>query len=314
MKVAKAWAIEYQGLKYGWGQDLDRREIVTLGKVADAYHEKMSKRISPGYLEQITIAIASKGQILDFFKSLTRIQEITAGRIMDYVEHLREIGLSGVTINKRLSVLSGILKHAALYGWIDQVPYIQRAQEERAKVGRRIPPDDLERIMTAAESVSMSALLFVVLGRYSGLRRGEILALQWDDIDFKAGVIRLREQKNRTDMPAPLFESREYLERVPPEERKGHVITWQGKPVKNYRRTWASVMALAGVDYDTHDLRRSFISALEESQKYSNTEIAVLARHKETQTQERYKHADLFDAMGKWGDQAERPRLIVNNS
>jgi integrase len=49
--------------------------------------------------------------------------------------------------------------------------------------------DVLDRLVTAAEKVSTGALGMVLLGADAGLRRGEIVGLEWTDIDFKRGQI-----------------------------------------------------------------------------------------------------------------------------
>jgi len=48
---------------------------------------------------------------------------------------------------------------------------------------------DYERLVEAAGKISPETLALVLLGGDAGLRRGEMLALEWSDIDFRRSVL-----------------------------------------------------------------------------------------------------------------------------
>jgi len=97
--------------------------------------------------------------------------------------HLRD--RAPKTVNNVLTVLNTLLKKAVEWGIIERMPCVVRLLP--------IPPpsapfhdfEDFERFVHAAEKRSHEAYLVVLLGGEAGLRRGEITALQWGDVDLK---------------------------------------------------------------------------------------------------------------------------------
>jgi integrase len=88
------------------------------------------------------------------------------------------------TVNNVLAVLSVLLKKAVEWQVIDRVPCTIRLL--------RVPKpsisfhdfDEYERLLDAAWNIDRDAFLIVLLGGEAGLRCGEILALDWSDIDM----------------------------------------------------------------------------------------------------------------------------------
>jgi integrase len=89
------------------------------------------------------------------------------------------------TVNNVLTVLNMMLKKAVEWGEIDRVPCSIRLLP--------VPPpsapfhdfEDYERLVAAARVRGHDAYLVVLLGGEAGLRRGEIAALQWIDVDVR---------------------------------------------------------------------------------------------------------------------------------
>ena len=126
----------------------------------------------------------------------------------------------------------------------------------------------------------------------TGCRLTEVLTLRWDDVDRKAGELRLREAKTGARMvaltPAALRVLSE-LRRVP---RSPWVFAGSTpeRHLSNLTKYWHQVRAHAGVeDVRIHDLRHSFASralALGESL----TMIGSLLGHSDVGTTARYAH------------------------
>jgi integrase len=89
------------------------------------------------------------------------------------------------TVNNVLTVLNTMLKKAIEWGDIERMPASIRLLP--------IPPpsapfhdfDEFEKLVEAARTRSPDAHLVVLLGGEAGLRRGEIAALQWTDVDMR---------------------------------------------------------------------------------------------------------------------------------
>lgn len=95
------------------------------------------------------------------------------------------------TVNNVLAVLSRALRSAWEWGLIPAMPRI-------ALLKRRTPEmswyelHDYRRLVDGASKVGTDALCLVLLAGSAGLRRGEIIALKWTDLDMGRGVIRVQ--------------------------------------------------------------------------------------------------------------------------
>jgi integrase len=98
----------------------------------------------------------------------------------------------------------------------------------------------------------------------TGMRRGEILSLKWDQI--KDGLIYLTETKTSEPREIPINDALEDLfKRI--RKRKGfrskYVFTFRGKPVKEIKTAFKPALKRAGIeDFRFHDLRHTFASQL----------------------------------------------------
>jgi integrase len=126
----------------------------------------------------------------------------------------------------------------------------------------------------------------ILLGLDSGMRRGEILKLEWKDIDFETGIIKIlgthtKTQKTRT---APLTKRTvAELSALPNFGTIGKVF-----PFNDFKRSWATAVRLATIDgLHFHDLRRTFITRLQAG-GVSIGIAAELAGHSRLETTRRH--------------------------
>jgi integrase len=89
------------------------------------------------------------------------------------------------TVNNVLTVLSKLLKVAVKWKVIKSMP----CTIDLLKVARGTPSSyefsEYARLVEAAAKIDARTHLAVLLGGDAGLRRGEILALRWCDVDFR---------------------------------------------------------------------------------------------------------------------------------
>jgi integrase len=92
------------------------------------------------------------------------------------------------------AILSGAMNAAVRWGWITYNPMPSVKLPAKKRPQPRPPTSaQMARIVEAAWAASSEWGLYVWLSAVIGARRGEIVALQWDDIDLSAGVVRLDE-------------------------------------------------------------------------------------------------------------------------
>jgi len=105
-------------------------------------------------------------------------------------------GLSARTVQHHHRVLSEALSHAVKWGLIarnvaDAVDPPKPSRPEMAILS----PADVDRLLDVAEETPYDALIFAAL--YSGLRRGELLGLKWQDIDLLMATISVTKSLQR---------------------------------------------------------------------------------------------------------------------
>ena len=124
----------------------------------------------------------------------TRLREIRRGTLNQLVGKLQAQGLSASTVRNILMPLRAIFRRAIDLELVAVNPTAGLALPQDG--GRR------ERFATAAE---LGLLLAVLPARdrpvwataaYAGLRRGELMALRWSDVDLGAGVIHVKRSHN----------------------------------------------------------------------------------------------------------------------
>ncbi len=93
------------------------------------------------------------------------------------------------TVNNVLTVLSTLLKVAVEWNVIDQAPCSVRLLHVSQPVAAFHDFDAFERLVEAAKLDEPVAPLIVLLGAEAGLRCGEMIALEWPDVDLMTGQL-----------------------------------------------------------------------------------------------------------------------------
>jgi integrase len=147
-----------------------------------------------------------------------RLCDLTAGQIVKMYDHLRTAGstraakgggrasgpLSESTVHKAHVVLGAALDHAVETGMLRTNPVLAVPKKNRPKQRSHSRPE--MRTWTSEEA---RAFLEAAAGdRYApiydldlntGLRRGELAGLRWEDIDLDAAVLRVRRNRVSVD-------------------------------------------------------------------------------------------------------------------
>jgi integrase len=117
------------------------------------------------------------------------VVEVTRGDVQRFVDSLLASGIAPSTIRNTVNPLRVIFRQALLYGEVAVNPTVGvQLPAVRGKRDRVAAPEEAARLL---ELVPDQDRAIWATAMYAGLRRGEMFALLWSDIDFERGVIHI---------------------------------------------------------------------------------------------------------------------------
>jgi len=197
--------------------------------------------------------------------------------------------------NRVLEVLRKALNLSIRWGWIEKNPadgFRRNAEHSREKY---LTKDDYDRVFGALDRMpnrkAANAIRLLIL---TGARRGEVLGLEWQDLDLELGIWNRppHKSKDRKRKRIPISNEALILLRTMRETAEGNHLfpTSTGSPLPDINRPWRWLRDEIGIpDLRVHDLRHSFASVLVSSGETLET-IGKLLGHSQYQTTMRYAH------------------------
>jgi len=133
-----------------------------------------------------------------------RLQEISTDDCARLIVSMRAQGLSPKTIAGALVPLGRVFSLALRRELVTDNPLRRLERSERPRITRReqrvLTHDEITRLLAASLP---SYRPFLASALYTGMRLSELLGLTWDEVDFEAGLIRVRYQLSRARKDAP---------------------------------------------------------------------------------------------------------------
>lgn len=193
----------------------------------------------------------------------TKASEITTQKIDRFIEQKQNAGYANATINRWLEALRRSFKlgQDSVPPLVYKAPKIDKLQENNVREGFL----EHEQYLALRNELPDHQRLILVIGYHLGMRRGEILQLRWDQVDWHANLIRLekRQTKGKQARVAPLYgELRAWLEMAysaRPEECP-FIVSWRGEGITVVKTAWNKARERAKVPgLLVHDLRRTAV-------------------------------------------------------
>ncbi len=134
-----------------------------------------------------------------------RLDKITGRHIQQFINDLTLNGknmltgnpISRKTVVHHLSFISDVFSYAVKMDMISDNPCRRVTVPKGEKKEKEIYTiKEVEQLLTLLEQEPMKYRTFFTLAIYSGFRRGELLGLEWKDIDFENSIISVRRTSN----------------------------------------------------------------------------------------------------------------------
>ncbi|MCL2124087.1 MAG: site-specific integrase [Desulfovibrionaceae bacterium] len=123
-----------------------------------------------------------------------KLQKLNPHSIQQCYNDMQRVkGLSPKTIKNTHGVFHSALKKAQRLGYIQRNPAdnIALPRIERPEI-QPLPENILPAFLKAVQGHELEAVFFVTV--FTGMRKGEVLGLTWDNVDFERGTLCVRQQ------------------------------------------------------------------------------------------------------------------------
>lgn len=198
-------------------------------------------------------------------KKLSQVKLVT---LEDFANTRLTNGLAPATVNRDLRHIRAALRWGKRRGLISEVPEFKSLFiKENRKKPTIIPEEDFVAMIRALRKPDLRLTkrpaewwrIFLYVAYYIGARRGEILSLSWDDVNFSTLEIRVaastsKSRKERVvPMAADLAEVlRQWKTQTPLNGPRDPVLPWPYDTYRQLYEDWHRVQTAAGIPEGSH--------------------------------------------------------------
>jgi len=301
-KRGNVWWIRYAGPDGKIRFESSRKKEVMEGKdPADTKRVKQHffKELAEIYLEwaQRQKAFERKffitKQLLENFENVP-LKHFNTRLVEEYQTKVLNDGKVNATANRHLATLKHMFTKAVEWEMVGEETLKKvRRVKLLAENNKRLRYLSQEECQALVDACIPHLKPIVITALNTGMRRGEILSLEWEKhVDLKHGYILLDVTKNGERREIPINqELRETLEKHPKTTDSPYVfVSKRGGRFKDIRESYKSALEKVGIkDFRFHDLRHTFASHLVMA-GVDITTVKELLGHKTISMTLRYAH------------------------
>ena len=230
-----------------------------------------------------------------------RVRNITPKMIEDY-KVMREREVTGATVNRDLALLKHFYNTMIAWGYAKENP-VRGVRYFKETMGppRFLTEEEIVRLLDACERIQgwnkttpyLKAIILLALN--TGLRKGNLMALRWDQVDLQRRLITVPRTKNGEFHIVPMSDAVvDELRRLLKQRLQGaeYVFAPPGKDAqRDLRKAWVRVKRESGISptFRFHDLRHTFASYLV-MKGVDLRSVQTLMGHKDITMTLRYSH------------------------
>jgi len=298
---AEKWArdLETQVDVAGFVPDTKLAEQTTLAQILARYRDEISPMKRSASTETIRINAMLRRDVCHRTLALLNSADIAAYRD----ERLKTV--APATVIRELNTISHAIDIAQREWGIhlarNPSKMVRRPSAPKGRT-RRLEGDEEQKLLAACDTGRTPLMKpLIILAVETGMRRGEMLGLQWNQIDLDKRIVHLSLTKNGEARDVPLstraVETLKGLMQFPNRDAE------RVFPVSpnSIRLAWEHLRVRAGVgDLHLHDLRHEAVSRLFEK-GLDIMQVSTISGHKTLSMLKRYTHLKAVDLVSRLG-------------
>lgn len=272
--------------------DRSEAERTTLSALLVRYRNEITPRKKGCKQEKSRITVILDHSITERSLATLRSSDFAAYRD----DRLQQV--SGTTVIKELNLLAHVIDTARRDWSINTdnpVRLIKRPKANRGR-DRRLSPGEEQKLIASTASHELRNMITIAIE--TGMRRGEMLGMRWQHIDFHKSILYIPDTK--TDVPRfiPLSSRATAVLHGLPRRMDGRVF---GIRPQSVTQAFERARIRAGISNLTfHDLRHEAANRLFE-RGLGSMEVSAVTGHKTLQMLKRHTHLKAENLVAKLG-------------
>jgi integrase len=291
------WAAQRKAIEDGSWETTSKPNRLTLGDGVTQYreHSKAHHRSFSTYVEN------GLSVLENFLGSETPLKDITTADLEQLkLNRLQDDKVAKATVDKNIAVAKSFFSWCILQGLTSSNPVtkVKLFHEDNERVRFLDPETEYPKLLVEAKNGPWYLAPIIVLDVNTGLRRRNILNLQWDQVDFKRRIIRI-ESRTKNGRPHNLPLNDTVFQKLQELHQKTGSYPYvfvhlegrfEGQPITDIKNGFNAAVARAKIqNFRFHDLRHTFCSWLA-IRGVPLTAIQKLAGHASIKMTLRYAH------------------------
>ncbi len=275
----------------------EERPRVTFNEAADSFLAFSEARKKSHRRDLVSV------KALRAFFGARPLESLTPNLVEDYLafrkKKAEERGrsLKGSTLNREMACLKTIVRRALINRQIDRNPVEGLRMFRETSRNRTLTSEEFQRLL---DHCSPHYQPVVQLAYDTGMRRGEITGLKWDQVDLKAGVITLKSEDTKTQeqREIPLDEGlKDLFQKIPKVLGSPFVFNFRGHGLKDPKTAFLRACQRAKIsDFRFHDLRHCAVTNFRKA-GVSDSTIMSISGHKTYAVFRKYDRIDREDRL-----------------
>ena len=270
---------------------IDHKEAdqTTLSDILDRYESE----ILPSKKSQIPVKAQIK--LIKLMIGNYSLSRLTSSVIAKFRDN-RVKKVSGETVRKDLLLIRRVL-HASVVDWGIQLPNgnpvaAVRLPSPSKPRDRRLETGEEKKLLKAAKDSAGNLHNIIVFAIETAMRRGEIINMQWGDINFSKKILHI--DKTKTDSPRTIPLSKQAMKILKKEVRNIDGAIWNIQP-NSITQAFRRICKKAEIkNLRFHDLRLEATTRLFEK-GFNIMEVSSITGHKDLKMLKRYTHLKAED-------------------